>query len=381
MILTANMKNSFWFLVGGYWLVLLGLTIYSYSQIDLNLTLSSNQFYQNIQKELIYLGYFNRPSSAFIYLILFFLLFTFYFFFFNAVKKEKIKKSQVWCLILSTAGILLFSYPAFSHDIFNYIFDARILVYYQANPWNFTALNFPNDLWTRFMHWTHRTYPYGPFWLVISVIPYILGLGKFVLTLFNFKLLMALSYLGSCYVIFKIASLPALVFFAFNPLVINESLISPHLDSFMTFLGLLAIWLYLREKKVLGLINLTASILVKYATFGYLPVFFLKIKKKWLMAFILTFLAIIGQILIREILPWYFIPLIPLAAVLNNKIINNLIISISVGGVLYYLPYLYLGDYNLLVKAWRVYLFFTPIILSLSLIFFIKKIKKQKCKN
>lgn len=366
MILSVNMKNNFWLLVGGYWLVLLGLTIYSYSQIDLNLTLSSNFFYQNLQKQLIYLGYFNRHFSAVIYAILYSLLFTLYYLLFVLLKKGKINKQQTWFLILSSTGILLFSYPAFSHDIFNYIFDARILVHYQVNPWNLTALDFPHDLWTRFMHWTHRTYPYGPFWLVVSIIPYILGLGKFVLTLFNFKLLLALSYLGSCYVISKIASLPALVFFAFNPLVINESLISPHLDSFMTFLGLLAIWLYLGEKKVLGLISLAASVLVKYATFGYLPLFFLKIKKKWLGAFIFTLLAIIAQILMREILPWYFIPIFPLGIMLNNKNITRLLIGLSAGGVLYYLPYLYFGDYIGLVKIWRYYLFFTPLIISLT---------------
>jgi len=145
-----------------YSLLLLFLIIYSYSQIDLNLTLSSNQLYQSIQQQLIYLGYFNRPLSTVVFTILLFLLFTFYFFILYLVNKKKVTLQKILLLVVLTCVILLFSYPAFSHDIFNYMFDARIVTKYYQNPYFHSALDFPNDLWTRFMHWTHRTYPYGP---------------------------------------------------------------------------------------------------------------------------------------------------------------------------------------------------------------------------
>ncbi len=367
MILAENMKSNYWLFFLAYNLILLAITIYSYSQIDLNLTLSANYFYQIIQQKLIYLGYFNRHFSAIIYGFLYLFLFIFYFLIFKNTKEKKLKLNQVWILIFSTIFILLFSYPAFSHDIFNYIFDARILIYHQHNPWLYTALDFPTDLWTRFMHWTHRTYPYGPFWLTASLLPYTLGFGKFILTLFNFKLFLSLAYLGNCYLIYKIISLPAMVFFAFNPLVINESLVSPHLDGLMTLFGLLAIFLYLKRKKNLGLMSLGASILIKYATLGYLPLFFLKIKKEWRSwgAFTLTLIAIIIQILMRELLPWYFLPLFPLGVMLNNQKLSHLLVALSLGGILYYLPYLYFGDYTPVAKHWRNYLFISPLILSL----------------
>jgi len=368
------MKNKFLLIACGYWLVAFFFTLYSYSQIDLNLTLFSNQFYQAFQQQMIKLGYFNRPLSAFIYLTLIIFLFANYYLLIVLTKKRKLRLSQIWLLILVAAAIFLFSYPAFSHDIFNYIFDVRILLYHKANPWMYTALDFPIDPWTRFMHWTHRTYPYGPFWIITSIIPYTLSFGKFTLALFNFKLLFLLSYLGSCWLVYKILfrinkkqSILGLVFFAFNPLVLNESIISPHLDIVMVFLGLLAIYLILIKKKILGIFSLLLSILTKYATVGYIPILSPKIKfnkKLWLMIG-LTFAAILGQIYIREILPWYFLPLIALLVLSSVSFLKIILWGISIGGALYYLPFIYIGEYTPDVKTLRIYLFLIPILLSI----------------
>ena len=372
------MKNSnFWLLASGFWLLAFIFALYSYSQIDLNLTLFSNHFYQAFQQQMIKLGYFNRPISAFIYLILIILLFANYYLLIVLTKKKKLRLSQIWLLILVGGGILLFSYPAFSHDIFNYIFDVRILLYHKANPWMYTALDFPIDPWTRFMHWTHRTYPYGPFWIITSIIPYTLSFGKFTLALFNFKLLFLLSYLGSCWLVYKILcrinkkqSILGLVFFAFNPLVLNESIISPHLDIVMVFLGLLAIYLILIKKKILGIFSLLLSILTKYATVGYIPILSPKIKfnkKLWLMIG-LTFAAILGQIYIREILPWYFLPLIALLVLSSVSFLKIILWGISLGGVLYYLPFIYIGEHTSQVQTLRIYLFLIPILLSFAVV-------------
>ena len=369
------MKNSnFWLLASGFWLLAFIFTLYSYSQIDLNLTLFSNHFYQAFQQQMIKLGYFNRPLSASIYLILMILLFINYFFLITLAKKRKLRLSQIWLLILVAAAIFFFSYPAFSHDIFNYIFDVRILLYHKANPWMYTALDFPSDPWTRFMHWTHRTYPYGPFWIIASIMPYVFSFGKFTLALFNFKLLFLLSYLGSCWLVYKILfrinkkqSILGLVFFAFNPLVLNESIISPHLYIVMVFLGLLAIYLIFVKKKILGIFSLLLSILTKYATVGYIPILFPKIKfnkKLWLMIG-LTFAAILGQIYIREILPWYFLPLIALLVLSSVSFLKIILWGISIGGALYYLPFIYIGEYTPYVKTLRIYLFLIPILLSI----------------
>lgn len=366
----SDNKNTFWFLAGFYWFWCFLLAIYSYSQIDLNLTLSSNFFYQNIQQNLIYLGYFNRSVSTLIFFLLGGGLTIFWFHFQKLAKLGKINKKQLLYLIVGVALIFLFAYPAFSHDIFNYIFDVRILLVHHASPWLKTALDFPADPWTRFMHWTHRTYPYGPFWLVFTIPVYFLGWGKFVLTLLAFKFLAGISYILSCYLLLEICRktnrkeyLPV-VLFGFNPLIIIEGLISSHLDIFMAFLGILSIFLFLNAKKILAGIVFILSFLVKYATFGYLPFFIIKAKfsKKILVSVLFTGLIVLAEIITREIYPWYFIPLIAIACLSEQKLIYSLLVGLGLSGILYYLPYLYIGDYSVLVNQLTLTFFILPII-------------------
>src|SRR3989344_5610697 len=225
-----------------YGLTLGSLLIYSFSQIDLNLTLSGNPWYQAFQHKLILLGYYERPTSTVIYLLILLLLFAFQMYWLKAAKKGTLSEKTVWKLSLLSASVLLFSYPAFSHDIFNYIFDTRLLITHHVNPWQFTALDFPLDLWTRFMRWTHRTYPYGPLWLIISLPFSYAGMAKFVPTLLLFKLMFIIVYFLNVYFIYMLnrtgtekTGFRNSAFFALNPLVITETLVSPHNESIMLF--------------------------------------------------------------------------------------------------------------------------------------------------
>ena len=119
------------------------------------------------------------------------------------------------------------------------------------------------------------------------------------------------------------------------------------------------------------------SILTKYATVGYIPIMMpkMKIQKKIFWMFGLTLLAILGQISIREVLPWYFLPLIGVAVLSTSKTIRAVIVGLSLGGILFYLPFIYFGEYSQLVKNLRLFLFFLPIIMSFL---WIKIVKTKK---
>ncbi len=166
-----------------YFIVVVALSFFSYTQVDLNLTLLNWQPYLHLQNQLTNLGYFNRQINTVIFSVIFILLLLFYFLIIQHTLKNSQKSINIKKIIITTGVILLFGYPDFSHDLFNYIFDARILTHYGLNPYEFKALDFPTDTWIRFMHWTHRTYPYGPAWLAITAIPSLLGLNIFILTL------------------------------------------------------------------------------------------------------------------------------------------------------------------------------------------------------
>lgn len=382
-------------LYGFYTIILFLLTIYSYSQIDLNLTLSSNSVYQNIQQKLIYLGYYNRPLSAAIFLILLFLLTSAYFLILYLIKQKKLSLANIKWLIILSCVILLFSYSAFSHDLFNYMFDARIVTTYAQNPYVRSALDFPGDLWTRFMHWTHRTYPYGPVWLLLTLPFSILGFGKFVLTLLAFKLMFTIFHLGNVYLIYKILkkttpklSLLGTAIYAFNPVVLIESLVSPHNEALMLFFLLWAIYFITCENnKLAAVFNLLLSAGIKFVTIILLPIFLFKnfaknFKLFLILNLILLTLPLALQIIFREPYPWYFIPLIGLGALLiQYPSINILIGGISFSAMLRYLPFLYLGEYNQTVTNTQNIIFWTSITLTVALAFLSSRFTKQNRTN
>ncbi len=129
-------------IIWGWLLTIIALFFYSFSQIDLGLTLTRVSWWQKIQKGFQWLGWFQRPLSTKLYLLIFFFLFLFYFLILKAVRQRKLKERIIWRAILITALILWLAYNAFSYDLFNYIFDAKIITFYRQNPYLYRALDF-----------------------------------------------------------------------------------------------------------------------------------------------------------------------------------------------------------------------------------------------
>src|SRR3989338_10122220 len=218
-------------------MALLALFFYSFTQVDLSLTLSRLSVWQIAEKFFQHIGYFNRPFSTYLFLAIIFVLYIFYALFLKLSFQKKITEKGLFTLIFVSVAILVFSYNAFSYDIFNYIFDAKIITYYHQNPYLHKALDYPLDPMLSFMRWTHRVYPYGPVWLFLTVPISFIGLNIFLLTFFLFKFLIAGFYLGSVVLIYKINekinpehAVFNTALFALNPLVIIESLVSSHND-------------------------------------------------------------------------------------------------------------------------------------------------------
>src|SRR5260221_11056804 len=181
------MKKLYIFIVG-YFAVFISLFLYSYTQVDLNLTLSRIPTLLTIEKAFQYIGYFNRPLSTFFFCIIIGLLFIFYGILLKLVKIKKMSRPTLWKILIPATIVLAFSYNAFSYDLFNYIFYTKIILHYHQNPYLVRALQFPHDPMLSFMHCTHNTYPYGPLWLVLTFPLGFVGLNIFLPTFFRFKL-------------------------------------------------------------------------------------------------------------------------------------------------------------------------------------------------
>ncbi|MDP3988159.1 MAG: hypothetical protein Q8P80_03385 [Candidatus Levybacteria bacterium] len=365
MSIVKDRVSNFKFLGISYILVIFGLFFYSFTQVDLGLTLTRWSVWQVFQKFFQNIGYFQRPLSTAVYLIIVALLFIFYILFLKLADKKKITKRQVWTLVIVTSVILGFSYNAFSYDLFNYIFDAKIITFYHQNPYFHKALDYPGDPMLSFMHWTHRTFPYGPSWLLLTTPLSFLGMQIFLPTFFLFKALMTASFLGTVFFLGKILKkispeneIFGLVFFGLNPLVVIESLVSSHNDIVMIFLGILAVYLLINTKYVRSFFILLLSIGVKFATIFLLPIFITAMiwqkqkrqiswDKIWMASILGLIIAIVFASIRTNFQPWYLLYIMPFTAFLGRKyfiFIPTIIICFF--SLLVYVPFLYTGNWN-----------------------------------
>lgn len=335
------------------------LFLYSYTQVDLSLTLSQASIFQTVQKSFQYVGWFNRPLSTYLYIGLFVGLFILYFATLQAVSKKLLTAKQVWIIVLLVTGILTFSYNAFSYDLFNYIFDARIASFYHQNPYIHKALDFPMDPMLSFMRWTHRVYPYGPVWLGGTVPLTFIASEIFMLALILFKLLMAGFFLLTAVFIGKIARqiklsnvLFPVVFFALNPLVLTESLVSAHNDIVMMGLSMVFVYYLFNKSYVKGVLFLLLSIGIKFATaFLVFPsIIYLRTRKYTHFLYIAVFvmaLAIMAASLRTNFQPWYLLFIFPFVSLLTyKKCFTYPMILMSIMGVFYYVLFLFNGNWD-----------------------------------
>jgi hypothetical protein len=342
------------------------LFLYSFTQIDLGLALTRFPFLYAIQRGFQYVGYFNRPLSAWLYGLLVLAMFGVFALILSAVHKQKIKEKKVWMYLLIVTILLTFSYNAFSHDLFNYIFDAKIFTFYGKNPYAFKALDFPGDPMLGFMHWTHRVYPYGPAWLGLTIPLSYLGMDVFIVTFFLFKLLASAAFIGTAYFLRKIAGklfpgkeLFIVTFFAFNPFVLSEGLVSAHLDIVMMFFGVMSFYFLIQRRYWWALVLFALSVSVKFATIFLFPVFLaavtmqvMKEKVPWAafisamcVSMLLSVVAAATQS--GNFQPWYLLTVLPFAALIVHRyfaFIPSFILSAAAAIV--YLPYLYLGHWD-----------------------------------
>lgn len=342
----------------GYALFSLGLFLYSYTQVDLSLTLSRVSIWQTIQKVFQYVGYYQRPTSTAMYGVLLIVFFVLYFLLLQGIRKKYLSKTQFWKLVGVVTFFLVFSYPAFSYDMFNYMFTAKTVLVYHKNPYEVIPLQFTGvEPWLSFMHWTHLPSAYTPFWIFLTLPAYIFGFGFFLLILWNIKILVAVFYLAAIWLIGKILSMQdreneilGMAIFALNPLILIETLVSGHNDVVMMTLALGAMYVYLKRASWTSFFVLAVSVAAKLMTIFLIPMYALKWNRHWaLLLMVIGFLLVLTQ---REVLPWYWVWIVPFVALLPRRWdITVLSAGVSLGLLLRYAPFFYFGHWDAPVRT------------------------------
>lgn len=356
-----------------YILLFIALAIFSYGFVDANFPLKTSGFLYDLVHR-------RRLLATIIYTTFIFCLFGLYGYVLQQVKRKKLNVKQIWWLIFMAAGILLFSFPAFSNDIFNYMATAKITFFYKENPYLVMPIEFTGEPMLEFMHAANKIALYAPLWIILTAVPHFLGLGNIVLTVFTFKAFVVAFYLVCAWLIWRISgkNLYSFTFFTLNPLIVIETLVSGHNDVVMMAFALFALYLLFQKRKFLSLISLFASIGIKYATIVLTPLFIFssKFKKEKLITYSawLMFLVFLLSPLREEIYSWYLIWVIALVALIyKNCLLFWLTVALSFGTLCRYLPFLYTRSWEGITPMVKRWVTMVPPAMAI-LVFFLKQI-------
>lgn len=288
-------------------------------------------------------------------------------------------------VVIAVAVLLVLAYNALSHDIFNYIFNAKMVVQYQLDPHIHTAIEFPQDLWTRFMHNTHTPAPYGYGWTGLSLVPFFFTQKSFTLSWLTFKSLnlVALFFLWRILALlnqkvshYNSAEFDRRLFILFaNPLLLIETLSTGHNDLWMmvpALFAVLAVVLYWQTKRViypvLAVLAFAFSLSTKWATLAILPIMLLLIGEPWIkaqtaklpmvqviyhwfeqnwitLASIAMFLPLLTD-RSQQFHPWYLLWALVWLPLMKKHLWFDTVLIFSFSSMLRYLPWLLAGGYS-----------------------------------
>ncbi len=293
--------------VAGYWVLLLAFSVWTFSLSDPNLLFSTWPPYWRIQQD-IWHFFAEALFRTEVFVALCVALFFVYAKIVIGLKSSSAsyqfssKKILTWFLVLCLP--LIVSYNALSYDIFNYLFNAKMVLVYGLSPYTHSALDFPQDTWTRFMHNTHTLTPYGYLWTFMCFIPFLLGFGKFTVSWLLMKLWMVFGvcvlYWGLQYtarhILKRSLQTHELALLFLNPFFLFETVSSAHNDIWM---GALAVWAVGLSATVwknrawywktlcVGVV-IAASIEVKFVTVLLIPLLGLQLYATNIITFVLS---------------------------------------------------------------------------------------------
>jgi len=355
---TKNMAINF-----VYYFTLITFTILSWGFVDANALLPGIPSLHSII-------YFNTLYPTVWYTATIAVLFAWYAWILHRIKAGFLSSRHVWHLIIGTLVILVWSYPALSNDIFNYIATAKVTFLYRENPYIIMPIDIPNDPSFAFLHAANKVALYGPVWIALTAVPHVLGMGNLFASIFTFKIFIISWYVLLCYLIWNASGKKtfALAFFALNPLVTLSTLVDGHNDVVMMALAVASFMFLKRRRLAIGIVLLTASILIKGATVFLVPVFFMNKtswQRVWYWASVAMYAIFFLSPLREEIYAWYFIwPLTFLALMDKQTILHAASYGFSFGLMLRIVPFFYTRSWSGITPMVKKIVTFVPPLIS-----------------
>ena len=186
---------------------------------------------------------------------------------------------------------LIWLYPTTANDQFRYVVRGRVWAVHGANPMTTPPDAFPDDPYLAFAgEFAHLPSVYGPLWELVVQIPLRLGAVGMVSGTVGLKVVVLVVYLVSALLLGWVAtperssSLAALTFFAWNPLILMQSLGNGHNDLLFMMLMVLGIVLWQRKLWWATTSIFTLAVLAKASALLIIPLFgivLLRSQKTW----------------------------------------------------------------------------------------------------
>ncbi len=403
MLQQFSIKTKFWLIVT--FILYTAYSIFTYGLTTPNLILIGEEWFSNFQFQMWDIFFHDRKLSITVYLSLIILIWLCTWKLISILKAKISLKNSLIILAFLIAP-LIFSYNALSADVFNYIFNAKMVVYYRANPHQNTAIDYSYDDWTRFMHNVHTPAPYGYGWTIFSILPYWLSQNKFFLAWLIFRLLSVVSLVLLVKITLELIKITKtkvkwsqLGWLLFNPLLLIEIISNSHNDLWMMIPALWSLLLILKNNNKFKWKNLLLSVLLlgfsistKMATLAITPIWLglliaqlkPKLMEKSLGKLFLENWPTIASILMflplltprsKQFLPWYLTWALVFLPLSKNKIWKTLLISLSFSSLLRYLPWMLNNAYSPEIIVQQKYVTW---LLPIPLLLFIRLGKKYK---
>ncbi len=222
------------------------------------------------------------------------------------LKNQPAKKGASKTVMLFSGIFLIatiFSFPALSTDVFDYISSNRVLYVHDENPWLHPPQNFPDDEFIYLGSWKFRASIYGPVQFLFSSFVHFAARDNIIINILGFKLMHSAFLIATILALQKFLEkhFPSrqtygLALFAWNPLVWIEIAGNAHNDIIMAFFTIVGVYFAFENKFVKAAVFFSFAILAKVAAIIYIPLVALWIinkNKQQLARFIITLLAAI----------------------------------------------------------------------------------------
>ncbi len=189
---------------------------------------------------------------------------------------------------VAAPALVVYTYPAFAGDIFDYMMWTRMHIHYGVSPYAHAASDFAADPYFPPVVFKGDPANYGPAFFDVAAVPLAIAGGNTVLALVLMKLLAVVLHLGTAVFVYltvrKLAperSLWSLAAYAWNPFVIIYIGVDGHNDALMTLFLVASVYFAVSGNWSLAFPFLTLAGLVKYVPFLLFPVFLLAARRDW----------------------------------------------------------------------------------------------------